>query len=506
MSRTKNTVRNTVANFSKIMLSVILSFVVRTVFISVLGKEYLGINGLYSNIFTILNLTELGLGTAISFRLYKPLAVRDEERVRILIKFYRAAYRVISIVILIIGITIMPFLKFIIKDEIPNINIYLIYLLYLFQTVASYTFFAYKSTLLKADQQERKIAMIEIVVDTGISVLQIVFLYLFRDFITYVVLLVISNLVKNLLISLKVDKEYPFISIKTENRLHKDEIKLMFKDLGAVSLYKINTVVLSATDNIVISTFLGISSVGLYSNYLLLLNTLKRILNTFYNALNASIGNLHASDDSDHEYVIFSVINLITAILFGLASIGIYVISNHFINIWIGENYLLPKLFTLLFAIEFYLRGVQIFLANFRTSMGLFQQAKYRPIFSILINLILSIILVQKIGIYGVTIGTSVAILTTSMWYDPKILHKFGFNRSSKNYFTKNVYYTFTIIVTGFITNYIIGLIEINSIYSLLLSMFICVVLSSFLLFILLLRTWELKYIIDIIRSKIKHL
>jgi O-antigen/teichoic acid export membrane protein len=504
MSRTKNTIKNLMANFLNVLVTVLLSFIVRTVFIKTLGKDYLGLNGLFTNILSILSLTELGIGTAISFRLYKPLANKDKKRITVLMKFYKQTYQIISLIILILGLLIMPFLDFFIKGSVDFINIYLVFSIYLLQTISSYMFFAYKTTLINADQKEHITVKVGMSVDIVSSIIQIFSLLIYKNFIIYISLLILFNIVKNFLISLKVDKEYPFIKESIDEKLSLLELKDMFKDFGAIFLYKINTVVLSATDNIIISAFLGITTVGLYSNYILIFNTLKKIISTFYNAVRASIGNLHATTNVKREYMIFNVINLITVILFGGAAIGIFVVSNAFITIWIGEQYVISKLFSFLLGIEFYLRGIQIFLSQFRTSMGLFQQAKYRPLFSILINLAISLLLVQFIDIYGVLIGTIIAILTTSMWYDPIIIHKYGFGLSSRKYFLKNIYYVFVVIVAGGVSSFFVNMIIVENILLLVVAIFICILVSlvTFLLFFI--KTKEMEYLFDLCKKLYK--
>jgi O-antigen/teichoic acid export membrane protein len=500
-SRTSYTLKNLIANGINVLLTVTLAFVVRTVFINVLGKEYLGITGLFNNIFSILALAELGIGSAIAYKLYKPLAEHDHQRTRVLMKFYKKAYQIISLVILVLGLLTMPFLNFIIKDDVRFVNIYIVYAIFLFQSISTYMFFAYKSTLIKADQREYVTVVIGYFVEIISSITQIIILIVFENYITYIASLIFFNIIKNILIARRVDKDYAYIKEKTTETLPKKELKEMFKDFRALFLYKANSVVLTATDNIIISTYIGLATVGLYSNYLLITTGLRRIINTFYNAVKASIGNLYATSDKEHTYFIFRVINIFTVILFGGASIGIYALSNTFIHYWIGKHYIISQTFSLLLALEFYLKGLQLLLSQFRTSMGLFQQAKYRPIFSMIINLVVSLILVQYIGVYGVIIGTIISSLSTYMWFDPIIIHKYGFNRKATKYFIQNIYYLLITFIAGYTSYYVISLITLERYYILFTKIIICVVITAIIYSVFLFRSKEAKYLLKIIKQ-----
>ena len=282
----------------------VLSFVTRTVLIKTLGIEYAGINGLISSIISMLSLTELGIGTAIIYNLYQPLAVQDEEKVRILMKFYKTAYRVISLVITVAGIAVMPFLPVIIKDDISFVNIYLVFGFYLLQTVSSYMLFAYKSGLLKADQKEYIISQIGYAFTIVTNIVQILILIIFKDYIWYIAAVVIFNLLKNIVVSIKVDQLYPYTMKKENKKLSKDERKETYKNCFAIFIYKINAVIVNATGNVILSKFIGIVIVGLYSNYKLVMTSIKNIINIGFQSITSSLGNLHVDGDKEHEFLI----------------------------------------------------------------------------------------------------------------------------------------------------------------------------------------------------------
>lgn len=449
MSRTKKSIRNILYKVSNVLLTLVLMFGVRTLFINTLGVTYLGLNGVFRNIFEFLSLAELGIGSAISFRLYEPLSNQNERRIAALMRFFKKAYNVISLLILGMSLALLPFLNMIIRDPVDDVNIYLVFFIYVAQTLSTYLFFAYKLTLLKADQREYIISKYGNYVVIGTSLTEMFILYFFQSFIGYLLVLVLSNIIKNWLVSRQVDKDYAYI-YDYDDTIDKGELKEMFKDFFSAFLYRINTVVLNATDNLVLTYFVGLDTVGYYSNYILITSNLKNFLRPVLNSVKASLGNFIAQKSKEESYEIFKMTNVLTFILYGGASIGLFILTNRFITLWIGEEFLLSQLFVLLLALEFYFRGVTLFLAQIRNAMGLFQQLKYRPVLSILLNLVLSIILVQFMGIEGVILATISATVLTNMIIDPIVIHFYGFNSKPFIYYLKNLYCIALMTFTGF--------------------------------------------------------
>lgn len=448
MSRTKKSARNIVYSLVNVLLTLVLMFGVRTLFIETLGVTYLGLNGVFKNIFQFLSLAELGIGTAISYRLYKPLNEHNERRIAALMTFFRKAYNIISIIIVVISLALMPFLNNIIGDQAPGINIYIVFIIYIAQTLSTYLFFAYKTTLITADQREYVISKYGNYVVVVSSMVEIAVLYFFQSFIGYLLVVVGSNIIKNLLVSRQVDRDYPYIH-EYDEKLDKEELKEMYKDFYSSFLYRINSVVLTSTDNLILTYFIGLNVVGYYSNYLLITMNLKRFLRPVLESVKASLGSFIAQKTPRESYELFQIINVLTAILYGGASIGLFILSNRFISLWIGEEFTLSLLFVILLSFEFYFRGMQLFLAQIRNAMGLFQQLKYRPIGSMIVNLVLSLVLVQYFGIEGVIFATIMSSITTNMLFDPIVIHSYGFDTSTASYFIKNIYFIAITVVTG---------------------------------------------------------
>lgn len=382
--------------------------------------------------------------------------------------FFKKAYNVISLLILGMSLALLPFLTSIIQDPVEDVNLYLVFFIYVAQTLSTYLFFAYKLTLLKADQREYIISKYGNYVVIGTSLTEMFVLYVFQSFIGYLLVLVLLNIIKNWLVSRRVDKDYAYIYDYDET-IEKDELKEMFKDFFSAFLYRINTVVLNATDNLVLTYFVGLDTVGYYSNYILITSNLKNFLRPVLNSVKASLGNFIAQKSKEESYEIFKMTNALTFILYGGASIGLFVLTNRFITLWIGEEYLLSQVFVLLLAYEFYLRGVTLFLAQIRNAMGLFQQLKNRPVLSIVLNLVLSIILVQFMGIEGVIFATIAATVLTNMIINPIVIHYYGFNSRPFIYYLKNLYYVALMTLTGAASYWVTSLIS-NSLMGLFLS------------------------------------
>jgi O-antigen/teichoic acid export membrane protein len=454
-SRTTNTIYNFTSSIGGQLITIIMQFVVRTVFINTLGKSYLGINGLFSNILSMLSIAELGVGSAILYKLYEPIAKEDHHRIALLMKFYKTAYRVIGMAVAGVGLCLIPFLPNLINDydklEALHINIVFIFILYLLKSVSSYLFFAYKSAIVKANQKEYLLNIVSYAFTIGAGILQIVFLLIYPKFEVYVLIMVLQIILQNIICAKMSDKMYPYINEKTEDKISFTEVKGIFKDCAAIFLYKLNTVVLKATDNIVLSAFLGLEVVGMYSNYYVFYSTIHTLFNKIYNAVSHSLGNLHTGNNLKHEYKVFESVCLIAAILGGTACVGIAVVADEFVGVWIGSDWILPQPFSFLLGLELYTMAIRGALSRYRNTMGLFRQAKFRPLAGMIINLVVSVALVNIWGICGVLVGTIVADWTTFMWFDPLIVHKYGFKSEFpvKRYFAKTVKYFAVIIVIG---------------------------------------------------------
>lgn len=510
-SRTKNALLNFISSIGGQLLVILMQFVVRTVFIQTLGKSYLGINGLFTNILSMLSLAEMGVGSAIIFKLYDPIAHSDQQRISMLMRFYKTVYRYIGVAVAVIGVCLIPFLPIFINDYEKlaelNISAVFIFLIYLFDSISSYLFFAYKSAMIKADQKEYFINLISYFFTIGSSVLQIISLFLFKSFEIYVIIIVIKTIGQNLAVAVFADKHYPFLKDKNADRISLEEAKGVFKDCAALFVYKMNGVVLKSTDNIVLSAFLGLDSVALYSNYAVFYITIRTLFIKIFNSVGHSIGNLHTTHDIKQEYKVFETTMFVSAILGGTAFVGIFVVADEFIRGWIGQDWILAQPFSFLLGLEIYTHCNNQVLERYRTSYGLFRQGWARPLAGMILNLVVSIALVRPLGISGVLIGTIAADWLTFVWYDPLILHRIGFEKAYpvSRYYLKFAKYTLTTFAVGLLDYLICAHLFVGYGWlSVIIHVAICGITTPVALILASLKTQEADYVLNFGLNQIK--
>lgn len=466
-SRTKNSALSLVTGIGGQLLNEALRFITRTVFIYTLGKMFLGINGLFSEIMVMLSLTNLGVGTAIIYRLYKPIAENDEHQVRVLLKFYKKAYQAIGAVILVLGLCLLPFLEVLIKDYDRlgsiGLNAEVIYLLFLGQSVVSYFFFAYRNCVFAADQKQYIVNAVNMVTSIVTAVVQIVVLYLWHDFIIYLLVGIVDSILKNVVIAIMTYRQYPNYFTKESDSLPKEEVKLMFKDCGALLVYRMSVVINKSTGNLILSTFIGLAIVGLYSNYVMLYAATTMLISQVLGAVKGSLGNLYATATNESKYFFFEVTNFATILVAGTIGVIIALCTDEMLEAWIGNDYVLLQPFSVLMGIEVLTYGMQSNLGQVRTIAGLFRQMWIRPIISMLVTLISTIVMVQYVGIYAIPLGIILGRMVIFA-ADPVILHKIGFNniKPASVYYTRNIKYILVITLIGVADYYLCQLIIPN--------------------------------------------
>lgn len=431
-SRTSNSIKNMALNLTNQFVTLILSFISRTVFLQVLSVEYLGIGGLFGNIFTMLNMAELGIGTAMTYSMYKPLAEKDYRRLAGLVNFYRRVYRVLASIVAGGGILLIPFLKYLIntEQEIPHLVLY--YVLMLANTVASYLI-VYKTCILTADQKGYIIQRNSVTLGIIRTICMIIFLYVTHNYAVYLGVQVFFTYLTNFVNSYTAEKYYPFIKEKIV--LAKDETVDIFQNIGGAFFYKISNVLVYATDNTLISVLVNTATVGYYDNYGMIITRLNNLINTFFYASAASIGNLIATEKEEKRYQVFQVMESFCAIISCVCVTCMFFLSNDFIQVWLGADYVLDRLSVAAMVANFYLSIIILPIWVFREGTGLYRETKYVMLLTGIVNILVSIILGLKIGLAGILFATSIAKLSTYFWYEPKILFRKYFGQSCLIYF-----------------------------------------------------------------------
>lgn len=509
-SRTENVARNAWFAFITQVANILISFISRTVYIYVLGVDYLGINGLFANILTILSFTEMGIGNAIIYSMYKPLAVGDEEKIKSLMSLYKKTYIAIGIFIAVAGLCLIPFLDFIIKDP-PKIqeNLTLIYLFFLADTAFSY-FFAYKRSIIVADQKNYLVTLYQQGFHILQVIMQIIFLILTGKYLLFLLIKIICTITSNVLIARKADRMYPYLRSRKVEPLTSQERKSIFTNVRALFLYKFGSTILNGTDNIIISALIGVTAVGLSSNYLLIVSAINMILQQIKGAFTASVGNLNAVADTRSKEQVFNRIFFLSAWISGYTAAGLYMFLNPFIELWIGKEFLLDTGVVFAIVLSFYVSQMQFTAYTYRTTMGLFVQGRLAPISAATLNIILSVALAKPLGLMGIFLATSIARFSTIGIIDPILVYKKGFGKKPTYYFLKYCLFAFATGGLYLIVKPLIFWLEVGGFIGLMLKAVLMTILFNLGFYFLFNRAKEyqaLKNIIkNVIRKKLKSL
>lgn len=436
MSRVQKSKRNALFSVVSTMSSTVLTFATRTIFIHTLGLNYLGLNGLFTNVLSFLAIAELGIGNAISFSLYRPLVRREKDKIASYLNVFRVCYRIIGVAIVFLGLCLVPFLDVIVNFESTvTINYVAIYLMFLANTTLPYFVFSYKNVLLYADQKAYIVNKVELICNATMLVTQFLILLFLKNYYVYLGSLMFFSTIKNFCLAKIVEKQYPEVHNRKIKDLTREEKKLLWKNVYSLSLTKISGVVYSSTDNIIISTFINTVTVGLYSNYSMIVNMVKALIASLFNALTASVGNLNAEDDKENLYLVFKKLNFINFWIYGYLFLCLNNLFNIFIEFWVGDYALFNENIVLLISIMFLIPGLNNVINIYKDACGLYWQTKYRALATAVVNLVVSLVLVRYMDIAGVFIGTIVAYLTTIYLKDPQVVFSECFGRSSKSYY-----------------------------------------------------------------------
>jgi len=501
-SRTEYSLLNMATGIVGYGINTVIGFVCRVVFVRTLSADYLGISGLFSNILSMLSLAELGISSAITFALYKPIAEDDKEKISSIMQFYRKAYTVIGIAVAAVGLIILPFLNLIIRDA-PNIkeNLYLIYLLYLFNTVISY-FFSYRQSLLTAMQRQYIVAGYNYIITVSQSIFQIIFLLLTREYLTYLVIQIVGGVTYNVWVSAKAAKDYPYIKNRNVPKLSRAETRSLFKNIKALAVNKLSGVLVNSTDNIAITYFHGLSSVGYASNYTLFTTTIDQLITQLFNGLTGSVGNLNASTDAKTRYRFFKALNLANFWLYGWAAIGIAVVSGDLVSLFYGSSYVMELKIPIILALNFYTIGMLHAFYTYKSTLGLFRYGQYLLFFTGIINLVFDVILGRLWGTFGIYFATLIARAMTNLWYEPYAIYRYGLKKSPVLYAKRYLRFTIILFVAGSICLLICRPFHFPIIVNIIVKILVCSVVPNAIFYLCFRRTREFKYL----SGSVKHI
>ena len=495
-SRTVNAKKNAVSAIGNKIILLILTFISRKFFIIYIGVEYLGINGLFSNILTLLSMADLGLGTAMNVSLYKPISENDTRKITALLNYFKTLYRIIAIAVAVIGISLMPFLKYLVNMDsaIPHLQLY--YLVFVLKNVMSYLYI-YKSSLIRADQKNYVINRVDAVVTFCKVVLQFFCVIAAKSYFLYILLDVVGVVAHNVIVSHKADREYSFIN--NDDRLTKEEQHNIFSDISSVFLYKIAWSLLNGTDNILMSVIVGTVYVGLYSNYLTITSNLEMLITLLFTSLTASVGNLVATSSPENRYKTFKTMQMVSFWLCGIVCIGLLFLTQDFIQLWLGKDFVLSNLTLVAIVLNVFFSICMRPVWTFREGTGMYKQIRYIMFITAFLNLVFSVMLGNIMGISGIIFATSLSKFLTYFWYEPNILFRDFFKKDSVNYYLDYFKNTILMLVVILLCAYCMKYFSKVSVLSWILKALICMAVVNAAYFIRYCRSAEF----DNLRRKI---
>lgn len=489
-SRTEYSAINTTVAVISRMVAILMGFVTRVIFTHTLSESYVGINGLFTDILNVLSLTELGVGTAITYALYRPIAEKDIRRQQILMRMYRTFYRGTAICVAVAGLALIPFMDVFMKNRPDVDHLILIYLLYLANSVLSYLL-VYKRTLIEAYQMNYLVLMYQTAFLVIQDICQIVILVTTHNFILFLVIYIVCTVMNNVLISKKADQLFPYLKEPCHEKLPETERHDIFRNIKAMLMHKLGNVVVNNTDNLILSSFVGVITVGVYSNYYLLIGSIRQVLDQVFAGITASVGNLGATEESDRIQDIFELSFFIGQWLYGFAAICLYELLNPFVEISFGKSYVFTRDIVLILCINFFINGTRKAVLTFRDSMGLFWFDRYKALVEAALNLVISIVLVKMWGTLGVFLGTLASTLLTSVWVEPYVFYKHRLRKSPAHFYLQYAVYVVIMAVVWIVTDRICNNVTGSLWFILLVRLLICVIVPNVLLLVVYFRKKE---------------
>ena len=449
MSRLENSTKNIFSSFGNMLLSAVLGFISRTVFIHTLGTDYLGLAGLLGNVLGFLSIGELGIATAIGFSLYKPLAEKDYKTVSSLMSVYRKAYSIIGSIVMLSGIVLFLFLDFFVPPEEQPAETSFAYFAFLINTVVSY-FLAYKTTLISSDNQAFRLVPINMSVNIVQTIVQVVVLILSESYILYLSIQIVCSIVLMAIQNIYISRSYIDVDFKSKEKLpdgKKTEIK---RNVSGLIIAKIGDYLVNSTDNLIITKLASLAATGIYSNYLLIRNMINGFIGTLFGGITASLGNVVAVENDEKKLEVFDAMFFCAFLIYSTEAACFMSLYNQFIgDIWIGRSYTFGTGTVAIIVLNNYLTGLRIPLITMKNAAGKYLEDTWIPFGFASVNLVASIFLAKPFGVAGVFLGTIIGSLFTADWYRPVVIYRTVFHAPVKKYFGK--YFLYLTVGIGYI-------------------------------------------------------
>ncbi|MGL5480052.1 MAG: lipopolysaccharide biosynthesis protein [Clostridium sp.] len=498
--------KKSIVNSSVAIITYFITFLptllVRKVFVDSLGGELLGLSSLYSNIIGYLSIIELGIGSAIIYSLYKPFAKGDKVKIKGYLNFYESFYKKIGIIFLVIGLIMTPFVNLFMKDNLDLSLVRISFVLFLLNSAIGY-FFTYKQCILTVAQEGYKISIVLAIAKLLIAIFQCVILVVFKSFYGYIIIQIIINLLSYIVINLYIDKKYSWINT-VKGDIESGEKKTLIKNIKALFCHKIGSVFVFGTDSIVVASFINLTAVAIYNNYLLIINAIASVVGQAMNGLNASLGNLVAEEDKEKVFDIHKKFFFLNFWIASLIIIILWNTINPFVQIWVGKEYLLDGLTVAVLLFNLYFQMMRNQIEKFKDVSGEYYRDRYAPLVEGTINLIASIALAKVMGLPGVFIGTMISNILVIFWTHPYIVYRYVFEKPLIVYFKIYFKYLFIGIIVLILTNFVrVNFLNSVNFLTIVLNGIVDLIIVNGIYLILFWRTSEFKYYKNILENMI---
>lgn len=492
-----NSLRNSALAFVGQIITILLGFVVRWLFIHNLGQDYLGVNSVMESMITILSMTELGIGASIAFALFQPIDDGDEKRIASIMNFYRNTYYIIGVITAVMGPLLLPFMRFFTKEAVDVNGLNIIYILFLLNTVLSY-FFAYKRTLINAYQESYINSVTEDLFALVKYVLQAFVLVYFKSYISYLVISIVCALLTNIVISYNCDKKHPFIKKYKNEKLSAEDKKLIKTSVVSLIYQKIGAKIVTGTDNLLIS-YAKLTLMGIYSNYAMVVSIVSRVVYNVLRSVMGSMGSLMVQKNKYHKNNVFNEFSFANFCFYFLFAIGFSGCLERFILLWAGKDWLLSPLVTFVVILNFFLMGMrQPYIVVIEVA-GLFNKLRLKAVGEVVVNLVVSFLflIVFDMGIYGVLFGTTVSMVSICIWWEILVVYKEAIKLSPKHNIFQFVGYLIVAAVGCFAAYYVSGMIKFEGILGLFISGVCSVLIYGIIILVVYSRTAEFKNLLN---------
>lgn len=478
LEKTKNASRNIFFGVLLRVYQIMIPFVMRTVMMYSLGVEYLGLNSLFTSVLQVLNLAELGVGSAMVFSMYKPIAEEDSAMICALMKLYRLYYRIIGVVIFGLGLIIFPYIPKLISGEVPSsINVYILYLFNLLATVFSYWLFAYKNSILQAHQRQDIYSKVTLITDTIKYMLQIAALVVFKNYYFFVIAAMLIQILNNVMTAIIAQRMFP--NYQPVGSLSKEHVSIINGKIKDLFTSKLGYTIVGSADTIVISAFLGLTVLAQYQNYYYILTSVMGFVGIIYSSITAAIGNSMVTKTMDENYKEFEILSLLVAWVSGFCICCFCSLYQPFMKLWMGTDMLLSNGMVILFCVYFYVYELVMMISLYKDAGGIWHEDRYRPLISGLANLGLNLLFVRFIGVYGIIISTIVSMCTISIPWIIKNVFSLIFKRSPIKFVEKIGGYVICIWCVSSIVYLVTSFVPDYGWITLIIKAGICVILSN---------------------------